>query len=174
MDTSDGYEGLDFALGEPGTVEDTRVADEAEQFAESTDELLEQTLERFDRIRTGQDQRAIGVIRASLAGASEAAGERVLERFAATIRSPDFCVKAENGDFVLGLSGCDTDLARKRIALMLKLVAMEPALGGIDAAFWGGVAPVAAGGSSSSARTARLACDLAAFQDSGHVEVIDW
>lgn len=175
MDTSDGYEGLDFALGEPGAVEDTRVADEAAEFAANdTDELLEEALARFDRRRDRGHPSAICMIRARLAGASEAVAERVLERFNTTIRTPDFCLRAESGEFVLGLSGCDADLARKRIALMLKLVAMEPAMAGVDAAFWAGIAPAMAGDSLPSARTARLACDLAAFQDSGHVEVIDW
>ena len=28
MDTSDGYEGLDFGLADPGLIEDTRIAEE--------------------------------------------------------------------------------------------------------------------------------------------------
>lgn len=175
MDTSDGYDGLDFALSEPGSIEDTRVADEAaRQVNEEADTGIETAIGRFDQARSAHVVSAIGVVRVKLEDASDMAGECVIERFASVMRDPDFCVRAGTGDYVMGLSDCDMELARKRIALMLRLVEMDPSIAGKQAIFWAGIAPATAGDSLPSARTARLACDLAAFQASGHIEVIDW
>lgn len=177
MDT-DGYEGLDFALGEPGLIEDTRIADEAAQAqgGVDADEAIHALLSTFDGHRGQDDPATACLVRFQIPakddlGAS-AMADRILERMKGAIRSPDLCERTDRGDYALALAGCDVDTARKRVALMLRLVQMDPMF--IQPmSLWAGIAPVTGKDSSLGLRTALLACDLASFQPSGHVEVIE-
>lgn len=178
MDT-DGYDSLDFVLGEPGLIEDTRIEDEAAATARTgadSDQAIQACLARFDRDRARAEPAVTCLIRfAAPAGnalATEVTARRILDRMQGALRSPDFCERTDRGDYALGLAGCDADVARKRVALMTRLVAMDPMFVQ-TMSLWAGIAPITGTGSLVSLRTAELACDLAAFQPSGHVEVIE-
>jgi hypothetical protein len=177
MDITDAYEGLDLVLGEPGLIEDTRVEDAAAaQVAVDADEAVRAALAIFDRARMPEDAGVTCMIRLDRAaldpGAASAVSRRVLDRLRHAIRAPDTCELTDRGDFALALAGCDVETARKRTALMMRLVEMEPILLG-KVPLWAGIAPIGGPDSTASLRTAELACDLAAFQPSGHVEVIE-
>lgn len=172
MDTTDGYDGLDFVLGEPGLIEDTRIADAAAEACVERDESLHSALCTFDRSRDVAQPAAMCLIRFGGASQDSSTSQRIFDRIQGTIRFPDFCTRSDSGDFAVGLAGCDVDMARKRVALMTRLVQLDPAF---DAAtsVWIGMTPASGDTSAESMRTARLACDLASFQPSGHVEVIE-
>jgi len=174
MDITDGYDGLDFVLSDPGLIEDTRIADAAVDAHIDSDAPLHRALQAFDRSRSVSDPAAMCLIRfrsASSVSDSDATAKRILSRIQGAIRSPDFCTQSDRGDYAIGLAGCDVETARKRVALMTRLVQLDPAFE-TGTSVWIGMTPVA-GDSAQGMRTALLACDLAAFQPSGHVEVIE-
>lgn len=178
MDTTEVYEGFDLGLADPGLVEDTRIDDQAALLAvDPLEAAMSEVLGQFDRLR-GSDQPAVGCLIRFKPGAE--AGEevgivaesRLLERMQSALRAPDVCFPVADGDVALALAGCDVEAARKRVGLLLKLIAMDPLLADATPSLWAGMAPIAQD-SRPALRTARLACDLASFQDSGHIEVID-
>jgi hypothetical protein len=177
MDTSDGYEGLDFGLADPGLIEDTRIAEEAaRQGVDPVAVALAAPLREFDaRLESGAPAVAC-LVRVRTPDADEVSGlvarTRMLARLQSAVRAPDLCVAIDGGEVVLVLANCDVDGARKRVGLMMKLIEMDPELSGVQASLWAGIAPVDRD-SMLASRTARLACDLAAFHAPGHIEVVD-
>jgi hypothetical protein len=177
MDTSDGYEGLDFGLADPGLIEDTRIAEEAaRQGIDPVEAAMAGPLREFDARRDTGAPATGCLVRVRTEGTDEVAGlvarSRMLERLQSAVRAPDLCLDVEGGEVVLALANCDIEGARKRVGLMLKLIEMDPELGGLQAGLWAGIAPVDRD-SMLAMRTARLACDLAAFHAPGHIEVVD-
>ncbi|MDZ3824381.1 MAG: hypothetical protein U0S76_12325 [Pseudoxanthomonas sp.] len=180
MDTSDGYGGLEFVLFEPGEVMDTRQEDAA---AETRDQLLPESpalmaaLAQFGQAADGQASAACMIRIRWPGGLTEATTtvvrNRVAERMRRAVRSPDFCIETTPDEFALCFAGCDAAQARGRVALLLRLVELEPALAGQPASAWAGIARPDRDGGRLSMRTVRLACELAALQDSGHIEVVD-
>lgn len=177
VDTSDSLEEFDFTLGEPGSVADNR-AEQATEAASGDIELsslFKDTLHRImQSVRESTIAAAGCVIRvdglAGLAGgALEAAQAQVRAQIARGLRAADACSATRPGEFCVLLGGCDLETARKRVALMLRLVELPD---GGETRAWAGVAPIRHSGEEA-LRSARIACDLASFQDSGYVEVID-
>lgn len=180
MDTSDGYGGLEFVLFEPGEVMDTRQEQAAEedrrQLLPEPAPLVE-ALTRFGQAADGQASAACMIRIRWPAGLAEPVlslvRSRVAERMRRAVRSPDFCVETSADEFALCFAGCDAAQARGRVALLLRLVELEPALAGQAAAAWAGIARPDRDDGRLSMRTVRLACELASLQDSGHIEVVD-
>lgn len=176
MDITDGYDNLDFVLSEPGLIQDTRIEDQAA--AESgldADVPVRLALAAFDHSRVTRTPATMCLIRfLAPAGQANAGDEpqRILERIQGAIRSPDFCARSSRGDYAIGLADCDIDTARKRVALMIRLVQLDAAYDA-STSVWIGMTSVDGVDSAEGMRTALLACDLAAFQPSGHVEVIE-
>jgi hypothetical protein len=177
MDTSDGYEGLDFGLADPGLIEDTRIAEEAaRQGVDPVEAAMADPLREFDRRRDSGAPASGCLVRVRTPEADEVTGlvarTRMLQRLQSAVRAPDLCLAIDGGEVVLALANCDTEGARKRVGLMMKLIEMDPELNGLQATLWAGIAPVDRD-SMLAMRTARLACDLAAFHAPGHIEVVD-
>lgn len=180
MDTSDGYGGLEFVLFEPGEVMDTRQEEAAAVEAQGLlpePAALVAALAAFGKAADGQAGAACMIRIRWPAGLAEATTtvvrQRVAERMRRAVRSPDFCVEIAPDEFALCFAGCDAAQARGRVALLLRLVELEPALAGQPASAWAGIARPDRDEGRLSMRTVRLACELASLQESGHIEVVD-
>ena len=173
MDTTEGfdYAGLDFVLYEPGMVEDTRIEEEAAlKGAEDFDAPLHETLRAFDKGRDAERPAVACLIR--IQGADVDA-DAVYTKLAGTLRSVDRCMRDGHGDYVLALADCDTEMARKRITLMMRLAHIEATPAEGQASFCAGIAVANTEDSIESLRTARVACELASYQAAGHIEVVE-
>lgn len=173
MDTTDGfdYSGLDFVLYEPGMVVDTRIEEQAAlQAVEDVDAPLHEAFRSFDHARQAERPAVACLIRVQ---GADIDGDAVYSKLAGSVRTADRCLRDAQGDYVLALADCDLDMARKRITLMMRLAHIDtnPAVG--QASFCAGIAPVQAGESIESMRTARVACELASYQPPGHIEAIE-
>jgi hypothetical protein len=171
MDASDGYEDLDLVLGEPGLVADTRDTDALTE-ADRPDPVLTGAIDRFDTRRNAARPAVCCLLRVNVA-AGDPVSDRILSRLEKAVQAPDFCIRTGAAEYALALDGCDTATARRRLNLMIRLIQLDPAFQAVMPSIWAGVAPVSDEGAAQGLRTARLACDLASFQDSGHVEVVE-
>lgn len=141
------------------------------------EQALAASLGQFDGLRPATGAAVGCYLRVRLTGAGEVQTKvvhgRIMDRLRGAIRSPDVCQAMAQGDIAIALAGCDVDAARKRVGLLTRLIEMDPLLAAAAPAIWTGIAPLGRDGSVAGMRTARLACELATFQDSGHIEVID-
>lgn len=130
-----------------------------------------------DRARLGSEV-AVALIRLRLPeGSSEVAKvvakRRITEQLVRGYRAPEFGRPVADNEFAVAMFNVDADAARERVQALVASIRAEPALADARPGIWAGVAPVNGSESREALRTARLACELACFQDSGHVEVID-
>lgn len=181
MDSSGDGAILDFDLGELGMLASNQPAQDMEGPAPTTAEVeLDAALTAFEQ-RVAASGKAASICMFRLGFGSQASETvksvvrtRTLQKLERAAREGDVCVRCDNGDVLLALAGCDVEAARNSIALMMKLFAVEMVHGPQDEMkISAGIAPYA-GDARSTQRTALLACDLAAFQENGYIEVVEF
>lgn len=114
----------------------------------------------------------VGFPEGSSAVAKVVAQRRIVERLVRGFPAPEFGRMLAEGEYALAMIDVDAAAAQQRVRALVESIQSEPALAEIRPTIRGGVSPVS-GDSREALRTARLACELAGFQDSGHVELID-
>lgn len=146
---------------------------------EDPDQTVFEHLERCDleRKRRGTPV-AVALMRVKFPEGSSAVAKvvsqrRVVERLIRGFPTPEFGRMVSEGEYALAMFGVDAVTAQERVRAMVDAIRCEPAMAEAKPSIWAGVSPVSGDSSREALRTARLACELAGFQDSGHVELID-
>ncbi len=181
MDSSGDGAILDFDLGELGALATTAAvqADELPTPSQAESEA-DAAIAAFDlRVASSGKPAVICMFRIGFGPlASETVKTvvrtRTLQKLERAAREGDICLRWDNNDILLGMSGCNVEGARNSIALMMKLFSVEMVHGPQDdMKMSAGIAPYA-GDVRATQRTAQLACDLASFQENGYIEVVEF
>lgn len=181
MDSSGDGAILDFDLGELGALASTASDKADERMAPTRAESgFEDALDAFDRrVAASGKPAVVCMFRISFGPeASETVKTvvrtRSLQKLERAARDGDLCLRWDNNDILLGMTGCNVESARNSIALMMKLFSVEMVHGPNDALkMSAGIAPYDRDARAAQ-RTAQLACDLASFQENGYIEVVEF